>query len=359
MTTPPSIREVAREAGVSTATVSHAIHGTRPVAAATRARVEEVAARLGYQPNRLARGLRTKRTQTVGMLVMDFRNPAIATYVEGAESVLDAAGYNLVVASVHGGADAAAGRLERLQEFRADGLIVNAQSPELLRRLEGVAASRPVVLANAFSDDLPADGQLPPWLAAVIVDEENACAKATSHLLRLGHRDVAFVQHTSTFWNAAQRLRGYRQALAAADVPFEPALVIEHQPGSVQAGDLVHQLLSMDRPPTAAIVAPDSTSRRFFSALLDAAVSMPSQLALVAYAVGEWMDVARPRLTAIEPPIYEVGTAAAQALLRMLDQEDAQSDDGKPEAAKTKMITKIRAPLVVRESCGARTRDSQ
>lgn len=118
MTTPPSIREVAREAGVSTATVSHAIHGTRPVAAATRARVEEVAARLGYQPNRLARGLRTRRTQTVGMLVMDFRNPAIATYVEGAESVLDAAGYNLVVASVHGGADAAAGRLERLQEFR-------------------------------------------------------------------------------------------------------------------------------------------------------------------------------------------------------------------------------------------------
>src|SRR5687768_16733934 len=85
-----SIRDVAQAAGVSITTVSHALHGTRPVAARTRVRIESAAAMLGYQPNRLARGLRTRRTHTVGMLVSHLRNPLVASYVEGAEAVLGA-----------------------------------------------------------------------------------------------------------------------------------------------------------------------------------------------------------------------------------------------------------------------------
>lgn len=133
----PSIYDVARAAGVSIATVSHAMRGTRHVAAGTRARIAHVAAELGYQPNRLARGLRTQRTQTVGTLVAPLRNPTAASLVEGAEAVLGAAGYSVVLATQRAGTTAhdleeqEVHWLTLLRGLRVDGLIVHVPSPPL------------------------------------------------------------------------------------------------------------------------------------------------------------------------------------------------------------------------------------
>src|SRR5687767_5536610 len=123
-----SIRDVAQAAGVSITTVSHALHGTRHVAAGTRVRIQSAASKLGYQPNRLARGLRTRRTNTVGMLISHLRNPLVASYVEGAEGVLGAAGYGLVLASTHLEAELEIRGLVLSQQMGADGLIVAAPS---------------------------------------------------------------------------------------------------------------------------------------------------------------------------------------------------------------------------------------
>lgn len=335
---------------MSITTVSHALHGTRHVAPATRERIHAIAASLGYRPNRLASALRTQRTQTVGMLVSQLRNPLVASYVEGVESVLGPTGYGLVIANTHLEAHREEQSLALMRQLQADAVVLAAPSARLLARVWEVANERPIALINARPPRPPKSTQ-PEQLSgapivAAIADEAQAAEHATAHFIRLGHRRVALIQRGETLWSTRERLAGYRRALRQAGLPYDPALVLHHEPPQATAHALIERLLALPDSPTAAYVAPNLVGMRLVAALQDMNIPVPNRLALVVSADEDWMQVTRPRLTAVDLPGRELGAAAARLLLDRLTAT-------RTVAATEPALTVLEAPLVIRESCGA------
>ena len=340
-----SIRDVARAANVSITTVSHALGGARRVAPATGARVHAAAQALGYRPNRMASALRTQRTQTIGMLISQPRNPQVASYVEGVEGVLGAAGYGLVLAVTHLAPAQEERALALIRALQADAVILAAQSVRLLARVWEIAAEWPVALVNALPPPRPTDVRHAFPVVAAYSDEARASATATRHLLAAGHRRIAVIQRGETLWTTRERIAGYRKALAEAAIPFDPALLLSHEPPESPADDLVRRLLGLPDPPTAAYAAGNLVGMRLFTALQTAGVPVPGRLALVVSADEDWMQMTRPQISAMALPGRELGAAAARLLLARLsagaDTDDAQDD-----------VVAMEVPLVVRESSG-------
>jgi LacI family transcriptional regulator len=183
-----------------------------------------------------------------------------------------------------------------------------------------------------------------------VADEARAAEEATAHLLDAGHQRIALIQRGERLWATGERLAGYRRALAAASLPYDPRLVVRHEPPEAPADALVQRLLALPDPPTAAYVAPNLVGLRLVAALLDAGVPVPERLALVVSADEDWMQVTRPRLSAIALPGRELGAAATRLLLDQLCGVATGATGETTATVGARRTVTLHAPLVVRES---------
>ncbi len=222
----PNIKDVAAMAGVSPSTVSvvlNAVDGAR-VSQDTRRRVEEAAARLGYEPHPLARGLRTRRSQTIGFVSDTIATtPYAGQLIQGAQDAAWRAGMLLIVVNTGGDAELEQHAIRTVLQGRVDGLLYAS----MYHRVVDVPRLRrglPVVLLDAS----PAQGSFP----YVVPDEVAGGATAVAELLQQGHRRIGYVAEWRDIPAVALRLRGYREALARYGVAFDPALVLREEPGA-------------------------------------------------------------------------------------------------------------------------------
>ncbi|MDO8485341.1 MAG: LacI family DNA-binding transcriptional regulator [Candidatus Limnocylindrales bacterium] len=317
----PTIRDVARQAGVSTATVSRVISGSVAARPQTRARVLAVAEALGYRPSAVARSLKLRTTRTLGLLVTDIQNPY---YPEIVRAVEDAAlERNLAVLLCNGADDPAREEtyLELLVDRRVDGIIIASSG---LQERHGAWLARrsvPVVLVNWAAPDLP--------LPAILGDNRAGGRLATEHLLSLGHRRIGHLSAPARNAAAAERLGGIGDALAGGGLDPGSLVVVEGD-GQVAGGERAALELLERMPEITGIVCyNDLTAIGAVRALRARGRQVPADVSIVGYddiALSAWVD---PPLTTIAQRTSEMGRWAVRRLGELIGRADgAASGDG-------------------------------
>jgi len=329
-------RDVARRAGVSTSTVSHVLNGMRIVSEELRERVLAAARDLHYEPNAVARSLKIKRSNAIGLVISDIGNPFFTAVVRGAEDVASARGYTLILGNTDEDPAKEAAYLRALAARRVDGLILApaGQPHDYLARL--VRNEFPLVFLDREVPGMP--------IPAVLLDSVGAARAAVGHLIRLGHTRIAMVAGREKISSTTDRIAGYRAALDEAGIQFDPALVVTGGSRTEQACTATEAVLNLDPRPTAVFVANNLMTIGAVAAIQGRGLEIPRDVALVGFDDFSWADVFRPRLTTIAQPTYDLGRIAADILVRRIEGE-----------TNVPMRVVLRGRLVIRGSCGSTT----
>jgi LacI family transcriptional regulator len=312
----PTMADVARSAGVSVATVSHVLNGTRPVLPHTRQAVLDAVDELGYTPNTLARSLVTSRTRSIGLAVSAISNPYFTEILQGVEAEALERGYSLLIADPHDDPVHERKVAQLLHERRVDGMIVapSAEPAELLAYLG--RHDVPTVLLDRVVD-VPA-----PRLDQVCAESAAPTGELVTHLAGLGHRRIGLVAGLPGLSTSSERVAGYRAGLAAAGIPYDRTLVVHGASASAGAELATAALLSLAEPPTALVTANNAMTIGALRALRDHGLTVPDDLALCCFDDFAWADLFSPRLTAIAQPSREIGAQAVRVLLERLADPD-------------------------------------
>ena len=331
----PTIRDVAFHAGVSVATVSRVVNNSlHKVHPATRQRVLRSVHRLGYHPNVVAQGLRRGTSHSIALIVPDISNPFYPAIARGAEDVARQHGYVLVLGNTDGDAGRERAYLDILRKRWVDGVLFASAGGDD-RHLRALRASG--VPAVLIARDV-ADGAID----TVLVDSYAGMRQATSHLLRLGHRRIAYIGGPHSLSVARERLRGYRQALRDFSVPPDPSLITSGDFRVDGGRAAIRRLMERRRLFTAVVAANDLTAIGAMEALRSAARGIPDDVAVVGFDDIPFAAFVDPPLTTVAQPTYRLGALAMERLLALM----------REEAATTRRIM-LQPQLVVRRSCGA------
>lgn len=309
---PPStitVLDVAREAGVSPSTVSRILNGTARVTSDKRQAVERAIRKLNFKPNLFARSLKTGTTMTVGILTQDVESPFYGRAMKGIEAGLAGTGYAPIIVSGHWNAAEEAERVRLLMARRIDGLVILTGHLDD-RQIAEFARHQPIVVTGRQLDA--------PQVRAFALDQEAGGHLATRHLISLGHRRIAHIAGPGDHTDATERRAGYERALREAGLPVLPELVA--QGDFLESGGLLamNRLLDSGQPFTAVFAANDQTAFGARMAMYRRGVRVPDDVSIVGVDDLPGAAYATPPMTTVRQPIYEIGLAAASALLSLL-----------------------------------------
>ena len=336
-----TIYEVARAAGVSTATVSRALNGSGQVAERTRHRITEAIGALGYQPNHVARSLVLKATHTIAVMLPDITNPFFPALVKGVQLAADEEGYAVLLAHTGGDPAKEESYFRVLRGQQVDGVLLVGlvSAPESLKGLVG--RGLPVVTL-----DRPVDL---PGSATVRVDHKAGGRLATGHLLELGHRRIAHIAGPKGLGVSRERLDGYRLALSDHGVSFNESLVAEGDFSEDGGYRGIQELLRVRVSFTALFAANDLSAIGAMTALREHGLQVPDDVSVVGFDDIHVASYTSPKLTTIRQPIYDMGRAAAKLLIDAREKKLSLKD-------KTAIFD---GELVVRESTGQVSRKAR
>lgn len=331
---PATIRDVAREAGVSIATISRVFNGSARVSRETAQRVSEVATRLGYWPNGAARSLITRRTHALGVLLPDLYGEFFSEVIRGLDLTARRQGYHLMVSSSHSDLEEL---LEVLRSMRGriDGLIAMTPDSGTPAVIDREFASRfPVVLLNP--------GREVRRCSTIGVANVEGAERMVRHLADLGHERIAMIRGPERNVDAEQRLEGYRSALALLGrAPIEAQGEFSEASGHAAT----RELLALRPRPTALFAANDAMAVGALAALRQAGLRVPEDVALVGFDDITTAAFLHPPLTTVRVDPFGLGERAVAVLIQALQ-------DG--HLSVSHQI--LRTTLVVRETCGAHAR---
>jgi LacI family transcriptional regulator len=309
-----TITDVASEAGVHPSTVSRVLngHAASTIRPATRERVLAAADRLGYRPSALARSLRLQRTLTLGMLVPDITNPFFSSIIKGAENAALERGYNLILCSSEDDPEREATYLRVLRQRQVDGLLIasSQMADDTIAELREEAF--PFVLLNratSWADDL-----------AVVVDNRAAALGVVAHLAGLGHRRVGHLAGPQTTTTGVDRREGYRAGVLAYGLADEPALVVEADAFTEEAGyRALAFLVAGPGRPTAVFAANDLMAVGMLQRLRVVGAHVPGDLSIVGFNDIPLAGLLEPALTTVRVPQLEMGVTGASLLIDRLE----------------------------------------
>ncbi len=342
-----TIKQIAKESGVSIATVSRVLNGTAPVAETTRERVRAAIERHNYSPNSLARGLASRRSMTLGVILPDIANPYFASMFREMESAARSAGYSVLLCNTgfraEGSAELTRRELEAFQTMldkAVDGVIVAGGQADLVdvrrdyrQALERLAAAVPTVVI----------GDPVPGTACIFIQRERGLGvlAAVNYLASLGHTSIAFAGGEEGVGITEARLGAYADALSALSLPYNRALVSPSDYYAPDGYDAVNRLLERGASFTALLVMNDSVALGAYRALADVGLAVPGDVSVVS--CDQFFDAGFfvPRLTSVDQHNSRFGRFVVDALLRAMSGIRESKNLG------------YRPELVVRESCTA------
>jgi LacI family transcriptional regulator len=307
----PTIHDVARRAGVSTATVSRALNATGQVRPATRWLVEEAVRELGYRPNTLARSLKTRTTQTIAFLLPDITNPFYPGLVKGVQDCAHEHGYTLLLGSAEGDPDGEEEYLNLLREKRVDGAVVDGLVLARDRIAAFVSDGFPIVSLDRNVDF--------PNVPLVQVNNARGARLATEHLLGLGHRRIAHVIGADGLRISEDRLDGYLETLREAGV--EPDVQLIASGGFTEEGGAAATSALLERGGgfTAVFAANDMSAIGAIKALEDRGLRIPHDVSVVGFDDLRLAAYVSPALTTVRQPAYEMSYRAAELLFELIE----------------------------------------
>jgi len=306
----PTIRDVAKLAGVAPITVSRVINNTSYVSERTRERVEAAIEELGYVPNMLGPSLRFKQTMTLALVLTDITNPFWTTVARGVEDIAQASGYSIILCNTDESENKQEQYLQMLMRRRVDGILLvpacSNPKPVHIIQKQGI----PVVLLDRQVPDIQVD--------IVRADSENGAYQLTQHLLSLGHKRIAMLAGPRTVSTAVDRVNGYQRALADAGLPDSAAKVCWGEFTQDSGRRIASQALSTTPPPTALFAANNFIGIGALKALQEKGLRVPEDIALVTVDDTPPTFPIDPFLTVLTQPAREMGHQAAQLLLARL-----------------------------------------
>lgn len=333
-----TLADVAQAAGVHPGTASKALNpeSRHLVAAETVRRVLEIAAKLNYQPNSLARGLRTKRSYAVGFMVPDLTNPLFPPIVRGVEEVLGPAGLSALIVNTDNDPRKEMRLFEALVNRRCDGFILATAFRNDPVVEEIVKRKIPAVLVNRLTET--------QMLPAVVGDESVEVIDAIKHLVELGHRRIAHIAGPQNLSTGYTRLRAFRKVINDAGlVEAECPVIVSTGYNDSAGSEAMGKLLSGSNPrPTAVLAANDQLAIGILDALKSAGLHCPRDISVVGFNDIPMMERMHPSLTTFALPKHKMGVEAAEILRTWIEGGTA------PEPT----ILYLPCPLVVRESTG-------
>ncbi len=314
-----TLTDIARKIGVSVSTVSRVLHDDTKkykISEETQALVRQAAEELGYTPNKLARGLRLSKTHQIGVIVPDISNPFFATMVKSVSKEARKAGYSIIVADSDEDANVEGDSLKAFLENRVDGFLVAAVGQNDAHIREVVNKRAPLVMLDRWFEDLAVD--------AVSVDNVKGGMLATQHLIREGHRKIAFIRGLRGTNASDGREQGYRTALTTAGLPVGDRYIVGDDFGTLNGYLESKSLLQLPDPPTAIFAAGDLIALGVLQALREESVPVPKKISLVTFDDPSFASYLSPPLTAIEQPIETMGEIGVKLLIRRMRDPDAE-----------------------------------
>ena len=313
-----TIYTVAREARVSMATVSRVVNGNPNVKPETRQKVLDVIKQLNYRPNAVARGLASKKTTTVGVVIPNITDPYFAELALGIDDVASMYKYNIILTNSDSDDEKILKVVRSLLVKQVDGLIFMGHDVSDDLRNEFESTNTPVVVAGSVVND--------DALPSVRINYQAAAKEATEFLLKHGDQQVAYITGPLRYSiNGEDRLNGYKEALANNNVPFNESLVIETD-GSYQAGYAKAQEV-IEKGLKATYVTDDSLAAGLLNGLTDADISVPDDFELISSNDTNYTKVVRPTITSITQPLYDLGAISMRLLTKLMDGDDSNDDE--------------------------------
>ncbi|WP_413627175.1 catabolite control protein A [Fructilactobacillus vespulae] len=309
-----TIYDVAREANVSMATVSRVVNNNHNVKPETESKVLEVVKKLNYRPNDVARGLASKKTTTIGVIIPNVTNSYFASLARGIDDIAEMYNYNIILTNSDGDHKKEMKVLNTLYSKQVDGIIFMGN--ELLDsvRTELISERIPVVLAGSVDPQ--------KQFASVNIDYQKAVYTQATKLIEQGNRKIAFVTGGLNIpINREYRLKGYLDALATADIEFDDSLVFDVSNINYENGyQLKDKLLSAGA--TAAIVSNDRAAAGIINSMNDSGIVVPDEFEVTTSDNTELTKMMRPTISTITQPLYDIGAVSMRLLTKMMKNEE-------------------------------------
>jgi len=328
-----TIHDVADHAGVSPTTVSRYLNRRIELPPATAARIDAAIAALDYRPNLLAKRLSTGKTEAVGLVTPEIREPFFAELASAFEDEADRHGYTVFMSSTRSDRKREIASLERLHDRHVDGLVLMTNTPDDGTLAKLIGKRRNVVLLD---EDIP--GVNVPRL---FVENTEGAEAATRHLIEAGHTRIAYLGGPHGLFSVVERHQGFRNAMAAAGLPVHPEYVSLGGFDPELARASVMNFLALPEPPTAIFASSDYLAIGAVMGLRDAGISVPGQMSLIGFDDMPFGALLTPPLTAVRQPVDQLGRTGFQLLLKLLNGET-------PPA-----LTRLPVELIRRHSVGA------
>jgi LacI family transcriptional regulator len=311
-----TMHDVAREAGVSLMTVSRVVNNKEDVSVETRESVMQVIERLNYRPSSIARGLVTHRTCALGLVVPDIANPFFASIVRSAEEEAYAKDYSVFLGNTNEDPQRELTVLRSLEDKQVDGLILCSSRLEDDTLFEVLARFPASVLV--FRERNGAN------VGAFTVDDVFGGQVAVEHLIRSGHRSIGLISGPPISLSASGRLKGYRNALEGAGIPFKKSWIRHCQPVVEKGQETACELLKNNPELTALFCHNDLTAVGALQACAELGLRVPDDVAVIGYDDIRLAALVSPPLTSLHIPSVEIGTQAMQMLLEQIENESAE-----------------------------------
>ena len=329
-----TIKDIARILGISPSTVSRALKNHPDISAETKEAVNELAAKLKYQPNAVALSLKNSRSNTIGVIIPEIVHYFFSSVISGIEDVAYEAGFTVIICQSNEKYDREVANAKTLLSHRVDGVLVSITKETTQFDHLSMLQERgiPLVFFDRIVPEIAAD--------QVVVDDEEAAYKATKHLIENGRRRIAHFAGPQNLLIGRDRKNGYLRALKEAGLPVDPNLVIDADTFE-KAMNAANQLLVSGNIPDGIFTTNDLTAIGAMQALQKKGVKVPAQIAIVGFSDGRFSGIIEPNLTSVDQHGYEMGSVATEMLLNRLLNPDATF------APQTRVLN---ANLIVRDS---------
>ncbi|MDT8859364.1 catabolite control protein A [Alkalihalobacillus sp. MEB130] len=310
-----TIYDVAREAGVSMATVSRVVNGNPNVKPATRKKVLEAIERLGYRPNAVARGLASKRTTTVGVIIPDISSIFFAELARGIEDIATMYKYNIILCNSDQNQEKEIHLINTLLEKQVDGIVFMGGHITEEHVVQFKRSPVPIVLAAT----LDANEEIP----SVNIDYRQAVYDAISHLIEQGHSRIGMLSGTlDDPVNGYQKFLGYREAIEGAGLSFEEDLVVIGDYTYDSGIDAMESFLELENKPSAIFASTDEMALGVIHGAQDHGFSIPDDFEVIGFDNTRLATMVRPTLTTVVQPMYDIGAVSMRLLTKLMNKEE-------------------------------------
>ncbi len=311
-----TIKDIAKALGLSTSTVSRALRDSYEISPETKKLVLECAEKLNYRPNPIALSLKERRSRSIGVVVCEIANSFFSQVINGIESVAYDRGYNVIISQSRESYEREVMDLQYLASRSVDGLLISVSTETNdISHLKALhEKGLPIVFFDRVSDAITTH--------SVIVDNFRGAYEATEHLINNGYKRIAAIANSEFLSITIERLAGYREALAANNILYDPSLVQHCFYGGMifsEIEEAVNNLFTNKQKPDAIFATSDKLSSGCLKTLKRRGMQIPDEIALAGFSNSDVVELMEPSLTVVRQPALEMGQAATELLLQLIE----------------------------------------